>query len=50
VRKEEHGNIKRRFEIHIFPALGKLPVKSITLHEWLKELERLAAVHPDTTP
>ena len=49
VRKEEHANIKRRFEIHIFPALGRLPVESITLHEWLKELERLAAVHPDTT-
>uniref|UniRef100_A0A486XLA1 Integrase-like protein n=1 Tax=Rheinheimera sp. BAL341 TaxID=1708203 RepID=A0A486XLA1_9GAMM len=49
VRKREHAQIMRRFELHVFPALGHLPVESITLHEWLKELERLAAVHPDTT-
>lgn len=49
VRKREHAQIKRRFELHIFPELGKLPAHSITLHEWLKELERLAAAYPDTT-
>lgn len=49
VRKREHAQIKRRFELHIFPAIGKLPAQSITLHEWLKELERLAEKHPDTT-
>lgn len=49
VRKKEHAKIKRQFEIHIFPKLGKLPVDTITLHEWLEVLEALAAVYPDTT-
>lgn len=49
VRKKEHAKIKRQFEIHIFPKLGKLPVDTITLHEWLEVLEALAVVYPDTT-
>lgn len=44
VRKKEHAKIKSQFEIHIFPKLGKLPVDTITLHEWLEVLEALSAV------
>ncbi|MBV2128207.1 tyrosine-type recombinase/integrase [Arsukibacterium indicum] len=49
VRKVEHKEIKRRFEIHVFPRIGNLPVESITLHEWLKELEILASTYSGTT-
>jgi hypothetical protein len=49
VRKKEHAKIKCQFEIHIFPKLSKLPVDTITMHEWFEVLEALAAVYPDTT-
>ena len=44
--KKGHHDIKRSFEIHVFPRIGKLPAEKITLHEWLDILEKLA----DTTP
>lgn len=44
--KKGHHEIKRSFEIHVFPRIGELPADKITLHEWLDILEKLA----ETTP
>ena len=40
--KKNHADIKRSFEIHMFPRIGKLPVKDISLIQILKILEPLA--------
>ena len=40
--KKDHFNIKRSFEIHMFPKMGKLPADQITLHQFLHLLEPLA--------
>lgn len=45
--KKMHHDIKRSFEIHVFPRIGKLPAEKITLHEWLDILEKLADRKPD---
>lgn len=44
--KKMHHDIKRSFEIHVFPRIGKLPAEKITLHEWLDILEKLAEKRP----
>lgn len=44
--KKGHIEIKRSFEIHVFPRLGKLPAEKITLHAWLDILEALAKAKP----
>ncbi len=44
--KKMHHDIKRSFEIHVFPRIGKLPAEKITLHEWLDILEKLAEKCP----
>lgn len=40
--KKNHSDIKRSFELHVFPKLGKLPVSEINLQMWLKVLEAIA--------
>ncbi|MBO9493812.1 integrase family protein [Thalassotalea sp. G20_0] len=40
--KANHQDIKRSFEIHVFPTIGTLPAKEVTLHQWLAILEGLA--------
>ena len=44
--KKGHDEIKRSFEIHVFPKLGKLPAEKITLHAWLDILEGLSKAKP----
>ncbi|MEO0436277.1 MAG: integrase family protein [Pseudomonadota bacterium] len=44
--KKGHEEIKRSFEIHVFPKLGQLPAEQITLHAWLGVLEGLAKTKP----
>lgn len=44
--KKGHKDIKRSFEIHIFPKIGNLPAEKITLHAWLDILEELAKKTP----
>ena len=46
--KKGHTEIKRSFEIHVFPkfANGSLPADKITLHAWLDILEPLAQKKP----
>ena len=44
--KKGHDEIKRSFEIHVFPKLGKLPAEKITLHAWLDILEGLSKTKP----
>ena len=44
--KKGHAKIKRSFEIHVFPRIGKLPAEKVTLHEWLDILEGLAEKKP----
>ena len=44
--KKNPHEIKRSFEIHVFPKIGKLPAEKITLHAWLDILEPLAQKTP----
>ncbi|PHS23225.1 MAG: integrase [Methylophaga sp.] len=44
--KKRHHEIKRSFEIHVFPRIGDLPAEKVTLHEWLDILEKLAQTTP----
>ncbi|MBV1889142.1 MAG: site-specific integrase [Proteobacteria bacterium] len=44
--KKGHHDIKRSFEIHVFPRIGELPAEKISLHEWLDILEKLAEKRP----
>lgn len=44
--KKGHHDILRSFEIHVFPVIGKLPAEKVSLHEWLKLLEKHAALRP----
>ncbi|MCS0397904.1 site-specific integrase [Vibrio diabolicus] len=44
--KKGHQEIKRSFEIHLLPELGKLPAEKITLHQWLELLETLSQNRP----
>ena len=44
--KKGHHEVKRSFEIHVFPRIGKLPAEKISLHEWLDILEALAQKRP----
>lgn len=44
--KKGHYEIKRSFEIHVLPRIGKLPADKVTLHEWLDILEGLAQKTP----
>lgn len=39
VNKKMHKEIKRSFELYVFPELGDLPVNDVTIHLWLKLLE-----------
>jgi integrase len=47
--KKGHFEIKRSFDIHVFPKIGKLPAEKITLHAWLDILEKLAEITPAIT-
>lgn len=40
--KIKHEEIKRSFELHVFPSLGLLPIEDISLQHWLELLEPLA--------
>ncbi len=44
--KESGMQIKRTFELHVFKIIGKIPVKDVTLHQWLDILEKLAMTKP----
>ena len=44
--KKGHFEIKRSFDIHVFPKIGKLPADKLTLHAWLDILEKLAQITP----
>ena len=44
--KKNHHEIKRSFELHVLPKLGKLPVEKITLHQWLDIVEEQAKIRP----
>ena len=40
--KKQHKQILRTFELHVFPAIGNLPIGNISLQHWLEVLESLA--------
>ncbi len=44
--KAMHTEIKRTFEIHVFPSIGHIPVKNASLHHWLSILEEKAKAVP----
>lgn len=44
--KKGHDEIKRSFEIHVYPKIGNLPAEKISLHAWLDILEPLAQKKP----
>lgn len=44
--KSQHQDIKRSFEIHVFPKLGKRICDSITSNEWFTLLEDIAKDTP----
>lgn len=44
--KKSPEQIKRSFEIHVFPKIGDLPHDQATLHVWLTVLEKLADKYP----
>lgn len=44
--KKTHQQILRSFELHVFPALGAVPVAEITVHTWLALLEGVADKKP----
>ncbi|XDF78098.1 site-specific integrase [Aliivibrio fischeri] len=39
VNKTMHKEIKRSFELYVFPELGALPANDVSIHIWLKLLE-----------
>lgn len=43
---KNHIEIKRTFEIYVFPSIGKLPANEVTLHAWLYLLETIAKKTP----
>lgn len=43
---KEPVQILRTFQLHVFPAIGTLPVEQVSLHEWLHLLEQLAKKKP----
>ena len=43
---KNHTEIKRTFEIYVFPSIGKLPANEVTLHAWLYLLEPIAKKTP----
>ncbi|MHA3051862.1 tyrosine-type recombinase/integrase [Acinetobacter sp. ANC 4640] len=47
-QKKNHDQIKRRFENHILPKLGKLPADRISVNDWLTVFEDLAQRQPGT--
>lgn len=40
--KKGHHEIRRSFQIHVFPEIGSLPLESISLRKWLEVLEPLS--------
>jgi integrase len=44
--KKGHHHILRSFELHVFPAIGRLPAEQVSLHEWLNLLEKHAMARP----
>lgn len=44
--KKSHGEIKRSFELYVFPVVGKLPANRISLQQWLELLEGRAKETP----
>lgn len=44
--KKCHKDIKRSFEIYVYPKIGDLPAEKIGLHAWLEILEPLAQKKP----
>lgn len=45
-KKKKHHEILRSFEIYVFPKLGELPAKEVSLQHWLVILEELAIKIP----
>lgn len=39
--KKGHIEVRRSFELHVFPKLGSLPIAQINMHSWLELLEQL---------
>jgi len=44
--KAEPSLIKRSFEIHLLPEIGRLPVDQLETHHWIEEFERVAVFAP----
>ncbi|WP_245673317.1 phage integrase central domain-containing protein [Endozoicomonas ascidiicola] len=45
-KKATHANIKRSFELHVFPVIGGQAAGQVSLQQWLEILESLAAKTP----
>lgn len=44
--KKGHREVLRSFELYVFPVIGGLPAKEVTLHQWLDLLEGRAEAAP----
>lgn len=44
--KKGHREVLRSFELYVFPSIGGLPAKEVTLHQWLDLLEGRAEAAP----
>lgn len=44
--KECHAEIRRSFDLHVFPKIGNQPIDTITFHQWMDLLEPLAKKSP----
>ena len=45
-KKVSASDIKKSFELHVFPKIGDLPIERITLQQWLAILENLVKDKP----
>ncbi|WP_414430807.1 tyrosine-type recombinase/integrase [Alcanivorax sp. IL3] len=44
--KKGHREVLRSFELYVLPAIGALPARDVTLHQWLDLLEQRAQSSP----
>lgn len=44
--KQQHQEILRSFEIHVFPELGRMPADDTSAHQWMTLIEGIAAGKP----
>lgn len=47
-QKKQANELLRSFELHVFPTLGAIPIRQLTLADWLPLLEPLAEQRPTT--